>query len=148
MLLRSPKVKAHKKFLSSSRLRFSFFSSQTFIGSRTSQKWRLSFYIQLHSLLKFALAHVVKVFRFSLIYYVRSSVHSSTYITYNSMARPGPNLNKSENLVTHTKGQLISKWFFGVFDCLQKMNGRIQLYYYDTSGWLVFVCFLEEIDLY
>ena len=26
---------------------------------------------------------------------------------------------------------------FGVIDFLQKMNERIQLYYYDTSGWLV-----------
>ena len=44
------------------------------------------------------------------------------------------------------KGQLISKWFFGVIDFLQKMNERIRLYYYDTSGRLVFVRFLEEID--
>ena len=43
------------------------------------------------------------------------------------------------------KGQIISKWFFGVFDFLQKTNERIRLYYYDTSSWLVFVCFLEEI---
>ena len=32
------------------------------------------------------------------------------------------------------KGQLISKWFFGVIDFLQKKNEQIQLYYYDTSG--------------
>ena len=32
----------------------------------------------------------------------------------------------------------------GVIDFLQKMNEQIQLYYYDTSGWLVFVRFLEE----
>ena len=44
------------------------------------------------------------------------------------------------------KGQLISKRFFGVIDFLQKMNERIQLYYYDNSGWLVFVRFLEEIE--
>ena len=44
------------------------------------------------------------------------------------------------------KGQLISKWFFGVIDFLQKMNEQIRRYYYDTSGRLVFVCFLEEID--
>ena len=44
------------------------------------------------------------------------------------------------------KGQLISKWFFGVIDFLQKTNERIRLYYYDTSGRLVFVRFLEEID--
>ena len=26
------------------------------------------------------------------------------------------------------------------------MNEQIKLYYSDTSGWLVFVCFLEEIE--
>ena len=30
---------------------------------------------------------------------------------------------------------------FCVFDFLQKMNGRIRLYYYDTSSWLVFIRF-------
>ena len=44
------------------------------------------------------------------------------------------------------KGQLISKWFFGVIDFLQKTNERIRLYYHDTSGRLVFVRFLEKID--
>ena len=44
------------------------------------------------------------------------------------------------------KGHLISKWFFGVIDFLQKTNEQIRLYYYDTSGRLVFVRFLEEID--
>ena len=29
---------------------------------------------------------------------------------------------------------------------LKKMNKRIRLYYYETSGRLVFVCFLEEIE--
>ena len=43
------------------------------------------------------------------------------------------------------KGQIISKWFFGVFDFLQKTNEGIRLYYYDTSSRLVFVRFLEEI---
>ncbi len=33
----------------------------------------------------------------------------------------------------HTKGQLISKWFFGVLDFLQKTNEQIRLHYYDTS---------------
>ena len=28
----------------------------------------------------------------------------------------------------------------------KKMNNQIQLYYYDTSGQLVFVQFLEEIE--
>ena len=45
-----------------------------------------------------------------------------------------------------SKGKFISKWFFGVIDFLQKTNERIRLYYYDTSGRLVFVRFLEEID--
>ena len=44
------------------------------------------------------------------------------------------------------KGHLISKLFFGVIDILQKTNERIRLYYYDTSGRLVFIRFLEEID--
>ena len=46
----------------------------------------------------------------------------------------------------HDKGQLISKWIFGVIDFLQKTNEWIRLYYYDTSGRLVFVRFLEEIN--
>ena len=29
---------------------------------------------------------------------------------------------------------------------LKKTNKRIRLYYYETSGQLVFVCFLEEIE--
>ena len=36
--------------------------------------------------------------------------------------------------------------FFEVIDFLQKKNKRIRLYYYDTSGLLVFIRFLEEID--
>ena len=43
------------------------------------------------------------------------------------------------------KGQLISKCLFGVFNFFQKMNEQIRLYY-DTSGRLVFVRFLEEIE--
>ena len=43
------------------------------------------------------------------------------------------------------KGHLISKWFFGVIDFLQKTNKEIRLYYYDNSGRLVFVSFFEEI---
>ena len=45
-----------------------------------------------------------------------------------------------------TKGQIISKGFFGVFDFLQKTNEGIRLYYYDTSSRLVFVRFLEETE--
>ena len=47
---------------------------------------------------------------------------------------------------TPSIGQLISKWFFGVINFLQKTNKQIQLYYYDTLGCLVIVRFLEEID--
>ena len=36
---------------------------------------------------------------------------------------------------------------FWVIDFLQKTNEQIRLYYYDTSGRLVFVRFLEEIDV-
>ena len=35
---------------------------------------------------------------------------------------------------------------FGFTDFLQKMNEQIRFYYNDTSGRLVFVRFLEEID--
>ena len=45
------------------------------------------------------------------------------------------------NIWVFTKGQLISKRFFGVINFLQKTNEWIQLYYYDTLGRLVFVRF-------
>ena len=45
-----------------------------------------------------------------------------------------------------TIGQIILKWFFEVIDFLQKTNEQIRLYYYDTSGRLVFVRFLEETE--
>ena len=48
--------------------------------------------------------------------------------------------------VYFAKGRLISKWFFGVIDFLQKTNDRIRLYYYDTSVRLVFVRFLGEFE--
>ena len=35
---------------------------------------------------------------------------------------------------------------FGVIDFLQKTNKQIRLHYYETSGRLVFVRFLEEIE--
>ena len=44
-----------------------------------------------------------------------------------------------------SKGQTKSKWFFKP-TFLPKTNKQIRLYYYDTSGRLVFVCFLEEIE--
>ena len=44
------------------------------------------------------------------------------------------------------KGQLISKGLFGTYPQFsQKMNEKIRLYYYDSSGRLVFVRFLGEI---
>ena len=49
-----------------------------------------------------------------------------------------------ESSMVWLKGQIISKWFFDVFDFLQKTNKGIRLYYYDTSSRLVFVRFLEE----
>ena len=42
--------------------------------------------------------------------------------------------------------QLISKGFLGSAISSKKTKGQIQLYYYDTSGRLLFVCFLEEIN--
>ena len=36
--------------------------------------------------------------------------------------------------------------FFGFIDFLQKTNEQIRLHYYDTSGWLVFLRFLDEIE--
>ena len=44
------------------------------------------------------------------------------------------------------KGQLISKCLFGVFNFSQKTNDEIQLYCYDTTGRLVFVRILREIE--
>ena len=40
-----------------------------------------------------------------------------------------------------TKGQLISKGIFGILNSSKKTNENIQLYYYDTSGRLVFIRF-------
>ena len=45
----------------------------------------------------------------------------------------------------YPKGQTNLNWFFRP-TFLPKKNERIWLYYYDTSGWLVFVHFLEEIE--
>ena len=44
------------------------------------------------------------------------------------------------------KGQKKSKCFFLSRRLLQKMNEQILLYYYETSGRLVFIRFLEEIE--
>ena len=44
------------------------------------------------------------------------------------------------------KGQLISKGLFGILNSSNKPNKKIRLNYYDTSGRLVFVHFLEEFE--
>ena len=44
------------------------------------------------------------------------------------------------------KGQLISKYIFGTLNSPIKRTKKNQLYYYDTSGQLVFVRFLEETE--
>ena len=46
---------------------------------------------------------------------------------------------------TIAKGQTKSKWIFQA-DVSSKRNKRIQLYFYETSGWLVFVRIWEEIE--
>ena len=43
------------------------------------------------------------------------------------------------------KSQTKLKWFFQA-NVFQKMNKQILLYFYGTSGWLVFIRFLEEIE--
>ena len=35
---------------------------------------------------------------------------------------------------------------FSIRNFFQKKNERIQLHYYDTTGWLAFVHFLEDIE--
>ena len=42
------------------------------------------------------------------------------------------------------KGQLISKFIFGIFNFLKKTNEKIRIYYYGTSSRIVFVSFLGE----
>ena len=51
-----------------------------------------------------------------------------------------------KKLTEVTKGQTNLKCFFSSWHFLQKANERILLYYYETSGGLVFVCVLEEIE--
>ena len=48
--------------------------------------------------------------------------------------------------ITFAKGQLISKGLFGTLNSPKKQTKKNQLYYYDTSGRLVFVRFLGEIE--
>ena len=45
-----------------------------------------------------------------------------------------------------TKGQVISKGIFSIFNSSKKTYEEIRLNYYDTSGRLVFVRFLEEFE--
>ena len=51
-----------------------------------------------------------------------------------------------ETHLWQTKGQTNSKWFFQDNVSSKKTNERIRFYYYDTSGRLVFVHFLEETE--
>ena len=44
------------------------------------------------------------------------------------------------------KGQLISKGLFGILNPPKKQTKRITLYFYDTSGRLVFIHALREIE--
>ena len=46
----------------------------------------------------------------------------------------------------YIKGQLISKGLFWYPQFFQKINEKIRLYYYDTSGRLAFIRFLEEFE--
>ena len=48
-------------------------------------------------------------------------------------------------VIVNAKSQLISKWFGGHRFPPKKMNEQIWLYYYDTSGRLVFVRFLRKL---
>ena len=43
------------------------------------------------------------------------------------------------------KGQLISKGLVGILNSSKKRTKKFDIQYYDTSGWLVFVRFLEEL---
>ena len=45
----------------------------------------------------------------------------------------------------YTKGQLISKCLFGIFNSPEKRTKKIRLYYYGTSSRIVFVHFLGEL---
>ena len=47
--------------------------------------------------------------------------------------------------VISTKGQLISKCLFGIFNSPKKTNEKIPLYYYGTSSRIIFVSFLGEL---
>ena len=49
------------------------------------------------------------------------------------------------SLYTLPKGQLISKWLVGILNYSKKRMKKFDLQYYDTSGWQVFVCFLQEL---
>ena len=46
----------------------------------------------------------------------------------------------------HSKGQLISKGLFDKLNSSKKLNKKIRLNHYDTSGRLVFVRILEEFE--
>ena len=51
-----------------------------------------------------------------------------------------------KSILSFIKGQTKSKYFFQTDVSSKKQTKQIQLYYYDTSGWLVFDNFLEETE--
>ena len=53
--------------------------------------------------------------------------------------------NQQKKLLT-SKGQIISKWFFGAFDFLQKTNENKSIWGIIVVKSNSFVCFLEEIE--
>jgi hypothetical protein len=54
---------------------------------------------------------------------------------------------ESHRRACYFKGQLISKGLFGMYpQFFQKTNEKIRLNFYDTSGRLVFVRFLEGFE--
>jgi hypothetical protein len=53
--------------------------------------------------------------------------------------------SKIKNFEICSKGQLISKCLFDIFNSPKTTNEKIQLYYYGTSSQIVFVRFLGEL---
>ena len=56
---------------------------------------------------------------------------------------PEKQLNSAN--IKFSKGQLISKGLVGILNSSKKWTKKFNLQYYDTSGWLVFIRFLEEL---
>ena len=84
--------------------------------------------------------HLVSSFYTQLYNIMQKKPHCSCCINYLLL------VYFSSFVAIQAKGQLISKWIFGVIKLLQKTNQRIRIYSYDSSGRRVLVRFLEEID--